>query len=157
MTIGPAPMIRIVEMSVRFGIASRLRGGKSTQKKGALAARPLSPCEGQTSRGAVSRPDSGGRKANKAAHPLRDFCLFSTGCEFVGDWRPGLDLNQGRELCTALASTLRHQAKGIVNLRSERVVREERSLFFVVNRPRFRRRLIVALRQTISAPAGVRN
>jgi hypothetical protein len=41
MTIGPAPMIRIEEMSVRLGIQAR-RWQKWTQKKAALAARPCS-------------------------------------------------------------------------------------------------------------------
>jgi hypothetical protein len=35
MTIGPAPMIRIEEMSVRLGI--RLQSLRGTQKKGALS------------------------------------------------------------------------------------------------------------------------
>src|SRR5688500_1327520 len=34
MTIGPAPMIRIVEISVRFGIASRLKRRQPHTKKG---------------------------------------------------------------------------------------------------------------------------
>src|ERR1700761_8821748 len=38
--MGPAPMIRMVDMSVRLGIRSR-EGAESAQKKGALFARPL--------------------------------------------------------------------------------------------------------------------
>src|ERR1700759_4103885 len=41
--MGPAPMIRMVEISVRLGIRSR-EVAESAQKKGALAARPLSSC-----------------------------------------------------------------------------------------------------------------
>ncbi len=40
MTIGPAPMMRMVDMSVRLGIKSR--GLKLGTKKGRAAARPLS-------------------------------------------------------------------------------------------------------------------
>jgi hypothetical protein len=40
MTIGPAPMMRMVDMSVRLGIKSRTENW--AQKKGARAARPLS-------------------------------------------------------------------------------------------------------------------
>jgi hypothetical protein len=39
--MGPAPMIRMVEMSVRLGINSHELGNKA-QKKGAHGARPLS-------------------------------------------------------------------------------------------------------------------
>jgi hypothetical protein len=39
--MGPAPMIRMVEMSVRLGIKSHGMGRNWAQKKGALAARPL--------------------------------------------------------------------------------------------------------------------
>jgi hypothetical protein len=41
MTMGPAPMIRIDEMSVRLGIPSRARGRGSAQK-----ARPLPTISG---------------------------------------------------------------------------------------------------------------
>jgi hypothetical protein len=46
--MGPAPMIRMVEISVLFGISSQT--GNWAQKKGAHAARPLSQERGSPSR-----------------------------------------------------------------------------------------------------------
>jgi hypothetical protein len=86
-------------MSVRLGIASRLvqiggiGGGNSTQKKGALAARP-SACAGKLPARGVSRPDSKGREGNKTRHPLWYFSFVFKGIESAKNWRPGLDLNQ---------------------------------------------------------------
>jgi hypothetical protein len=47
MTIGPAPMIRIEEMSVRLGMSL---GDIRAQKKGALFARPSGGAEGASPR-----------------------------------------------------------------------------------------------------------
>src|SRR5690242_1745576 len=67
MTIGPAPMIRIDLMSVRFGILSKMslsllsgEREKRAQKKGALGARPSDRAEvGPRARGCF-RPESAG-------------------------------------------------------------------------------------------------
>ena len=62
MTIGPAPMIRIDFMSVRFGIGPPEFG---TQKKGALL-RVLRPRNGECPARGVLRPESGPRQPRNA-------------------------------------------------------------------------------------------
>src|SRR5262249_51859254 len=59
MTIGPAPMIRIEEMSVRLGMSL---GDIRAQKKGALFARPSAAQRVRPRARALFRPESAGRE-----------------------------------------------------------------------------------------------
>src|SRR5262245_18388740 len=59
MTIGPAPMIRIEEMSVRLGMSL---GAIRAQKKGALFARPSAAQRLRPRARALFRPESPGRE-----------------------------------------------------------------------------------------------
>src|SRR5262245_27805594 len=63
MTIGPAPMIRIDLMSVRFGIRSRTTGHK---KRARLVRVPRTAPRSGLARERVFRPDSTGREGRQA-------------------------------------------------------------------------------------------
>lgn len=68
MTIGPAPMIRIDLMSVRFGIRSRITGHK---KRARLVRVPRTAPRSGLARERVFRPDSAGREGRRRGSPPR--------------------------------------------------------------------------------------
>src|SRR6185312_765766 len=135
--MGPAPMIRMVEISVLLGISSQT--GFQAQKKGAHAARPLSQERGLPSRAGwsldqIPHPRNPQKRAINGEIPafalrasawqarsfggeagkglrLRLACRAEAG-EASEGWRPGLDLNQDKEHCTAPASTLPPPGRG---------------------------------------------
>ena len=139
MTIGPAPMIRIGGDVGSFGHQVS-RTGNWAQKKGAHAARPLSQEREVTlARGwsldQIPHPRNPQKRAINGefpASPLRATawqarhlarascgsfvrsrlaCRAEAGGASEG-WRPGLDLNQDKEHCTAPASTLPPPGRG---------------------------------------------
>jgi hypothetical protein len=64
MTIGPAPMMRIEEMSVRLGMSL---GDIQAQKKGAPFARPSGGAEVRPRARALFRPESAGGDGRTAS------------------------------------------------------------------------------------------
>src|ERR1700761_1020297 len=102
--MGPAPMIRMVEMSVLLGINSR--GLKIRHKKRARCRASLEPRARVTlARGWSLEQISHRRKGFKAGID-QHLAALSSRCVAmeVGSWRPSLDLNQDKEHCTAPAS-----------------------------------------------------
>src|SRR3954471_18375617 len=100
MTIGPAPMIRIEEMSLRLGIESRVR----TQKKGALSHVLRSRARFRFGRDrsmalprnpgarALSRPESQGREGRTpAAGNANETEAATSGCPLGGTPLPRLN------------------------------------------------------------------
>src|SRR2546430_5324198 len=79
MTIGPAPMIRMVEMWVRFGIRSRWQ--EIGHKKRARYRASLKPrARVALARGVVFRPDSAAAKPRKGAHQPAISDSFGYSC-----------------------------------------------------------------------------
>src|SRR5665811_308154 len=140
--MGPAPMIRMVEMSVLLGIKSRGNRELGTKKGRACCAsldpqrqvtlargwsldqipHPRKGLKGPINRhfGRSESLERAGESAAAARARLRSASyggaafvatdLPSRSCGSSEGWRPGLDLNQDKERCTALAWT--HSATG---------------------------------------------
>src|SRR3984893_2890728 len=110
MTIGPAPMIRIEEMSVRFGMAYRQKSVGSGTKKGVVSSaacrrprpRPKAVAAGRGLSHNPRRWKSAVRRNGDAMHSLK----WTSGLRHARAWkvwRPDLDLNQALRPCKVSA------------------------------------------------------
>src|ERR1700722_16787159 len=99
--MGPAPMIRMVEMSVLLGIKSqRLENGH--KKRARLPRVPQAVARVTPRARVVFRPDSAAAKGSKTGHQRgnQGFGALRPRGGHSEAWRPGLDLNQDKERCT---------------------------------------------------------